>query len=62
MSSVPFDPFAAPLRAGGYRDEYWAKGGQRVHVPVRIDDKTVEVSYEALAALLADAGYTKEES
>ena len=62
MSSTPFDPFAGPLRPGGYIDEFWTKGGQRVHVPVRVDDNTVEVSYEALAALLADAGYTKEDS
>ena len=62
MTEVPFDPFAAPLRPGGYRDEFWAKGDQRVHVPVRVDVDTVEVSYEALADLLADAGYIKEES
>ena len=54
--------FAGSLRPGGYRSEMWNRGRQRIEVPVRVDAATVEVSYEALADLLAEAGYIKEES
>lgn len=42
-----------------WRDEYWVKDGRRIHAPVNNATDSVEITFEALSELMAEAGYTK---
>lgn len=57
LSALDFTARAHLADRMRWRDEFWVRGEQKIHVPVNADTGTVEITTEALAQILRDAGW-----